>query len=247
MAKSEQSEPAVSDDAPQVLPVDPAVPKFRQAVDWCLKKSLLKERCGVCGWEPWPHNKKQSLCRHITRKHRTTVIDLFDKQVMSLDELAPTTQGGDDDELLATAGITRVEDLDRHDYLAIPQAVRERIESDGAKGRWVRADRIEQFRNQGAIVTRATGEHQPSTEDGTLRTNELIHVTLPHELAESRQRLKDSRMDEQLAARGEEADTVRERHEQETYDYLRKNRGLDHTQAKQVAHALEGRRQRETV
>jgi|6_EtaG_2_1085325.scaffolds.fasta_scaffold07533_4 hypothetical protein len=229
-------------------PSDPNVPKFRKAVDWALTESMENHNavCGICGWEPWPHNKEQSLRRHITRKHRSSIIDLFDHQVLSLSELAPATPSEDDDELFSTAGITRIEDLDRIDRLAVPQRIKDQIEMDGAAGRWVRADRIEHFKNQGAVLTKGVGEHQPGSADGTLRTNELTHVTIPHELAEKRHRQKKQRINDQLSARAEEQEQKKDEYEKRTYDYLRKERNLDNTKAMQVARALTGRRQRES-
>jgi hypothetical protein len=226
---------------------DKSVPKFRKAVDWALAESLEKHdaECGICGWKPWLHNKEQSLRAHITRKHRSTIVDLYDRQVMNLADLNPTAPSEDDDELFATAGITRVEDLDRHDYLAVPDAIKSKIEGDGGVGRWVRQDRIEHFKGQGAIVTSGDGANQPSSEDGSLRTNEMTHVTIPHELAERRQKQKDQRISDQLAARAEEQENTRDAYQQKSYDYLRKERGLDHSKAEQVSKALAGRRQRE--
>ena len=226
---------------------DKVVPKFRQAVDWALAESMESHdsECGICGWKPWMHNVEQSLRAHITRKHRSTIVDLFDRQVMSISDLSPATPSTDDDELFSTAGITRIEDLDRHDYLAVPQRIKDKIESDGAQGRWVRADRIEHFKGQGATVTDGAGIHQPSSEDGSLRTNEMTHVTIPHELAERRRRQKDQRINDQLAARAEEQEKTRDAYQQKSYDYLRKQRGLDHSKADQVSKALAGRRDRE--
>tara|TARA_R110000751_G_scaffold106288_2_gene202296 strand:- start:2488 stop:3279 length:792 start_codon:yes stop_codon:yes gene_type:complete len=224
------------------------VPKFRKAVDWAMAQSIENHGtdCGICGWKPWSHNKEQSLQAHITRKHRSTIIDLYDNQVLNLSDLSPANPSDDDNELFATAGITRVEDLDRHDFLAVPQAIKDKIEGDGGVGRWVRDDRLEHFKNQGATITQgAHGTNQPSSENGALRTNELTHVTMPHELAERRSRQKEARVNDQLVARAEEIEKTKDKYEKKTYDYLRKERGLDHGKAGQVAKALAGRRQRE--
>ena len=202
------------------------VPKFRKAVDWAMAQSIENHGtdCGICGWKPWSHNK----------------------EVLNLSDLSPANPSDDDNELFATAGITRVEDLDRHDFLAVPQAIKDKIEGDGGVGRWVRDDRLEHFKNQGATITQgAHGTNQPSSENGALRTNELTHVTMPHELAERRSRQKEARVNDQLVARAEEIEKTKDKYEKKTYDYLRKERGLDHGKAGQVAKALAGRRQRE--
>ena len=233
----------------QKAPAKP-VPKFRQAVDWALEKSMEKGLCGICNWEPWPHNKEQSLRKHITRKHRASIIELFDNEVLDLAALAePAPPSLDDDELMATAGIESVEDLDHYDYLSVPTTIRERIAQDGAKGRWVRNDRIEHFLSQGATLTMYDGPdgapHQAGSADGVLRTNELTHVTIPHEIAERRAGQKRARVQDQLNSRAEEVQKTRDAYERRSCDYLRKERNLDHSKASQVAKALTQRRTRE--
>ena len=226
---------------------DTNVPKFRQAIDWAVAKSVKEGgRCGVCDWEPWPHNKEQSLAKHMRSKHRGSIVDLFEMQVLDMAELKPAEPGVSDDELLATAGISDIDELDKHNYLAIPTVVSQQIEEDGASGRWITEDRIEHFKQQGATLTQYNGTDlkHGSGEAGHLRANELYHVTIPHELAQRRHSLKRSRVDEQLRARGEEERSIRDDYEKKTYDYLRGERNLDHTKASQVARALTQRRER---
>tara|TARA_R110000787_G_scaffold31886_1_gene84394 strand:- start:6229 stop:6975 length:747 start_codon:yes stop_codon:yes gene_type:complete len=225
---------------------DMNVPKFRSAVQWVLDASLKGDgHCAICRWEPWPHNKEQSLQKHIEKKHRSSVVELFDNQVLDLSDLQPTPPADNEDELLATAGITGIEDLDRHNWLDVPDEIRDRNDMNGAVGLWAREDNIDKYKSQGAVVTQATGRHQGSTEDGALRVNELVHMTFPHELAEKRRRQKSGRINDQNVARAEEKQQIMDKYEQRTFDYLRKERGLDSQKAGQLAKALEGRRRRE--
>ena len=226
--------------------------KFEIAATWVYEKSLEASksgRCGVCGFEPWPHDKEKSLLNHIRRRHKDTLVELYDHQVMNLSDLSPTPPSENENEMLAAAGITDVQDLNRFDFLAVPERIKSRIEETGSTGRWVRSDRVDHFKAQGAIVTRVEGSEggakQPSTESGNLRSNEMVHITMPHEVARNRRNFKASRITEQLNARSEEVQQTRDKYEKRVYDHLRKERNLDHSKASQVANALVNRRTRE--
>jgi hypothetical protein len=188
---------------------------------------------------------EKSLAAHIRRKHKDSIVDLFDREVLDLSELAPIPVGDSDNEILAAAGINEITHLDHHDFLAIPEAIRERMEMDGSTPRWVRRDRVEHFKRQGAKTVEGEGAYNNSTEDGLMKANELVLMELPHELAERRRRQKDSRVTDQLNARAEEIAAARDAYEKRTYDYLRSERNLDHQQASQVSRALAQRRVRE--
>ena len=233
-------------EAPEAL----SVPKFRQAVDWAAEKSMENgATCGCCGWRPWDVGTKEqtlkSLAAHIRRKHRDTIIELFDHQVLDLGELTPSPLGESEEEVLAMAGISEIRELDHFDYFSIPEAIKERMEQDGSVPRFVRQDRVEHFKLQGAKTVEGEGAHNNSTEDGVIKANELVLMELPHELAERTRSQKDARVQDQLNARGEEMAVARDKYEQRTYDYLRSNRNLDHQQATQVSRALAQRRVRE--
>jgi hypothetical protein len=229
--------------------------KFKLAVDWAVEESTKNHggHCGVCAWRPWEHNSPKqaanSLTKHIRSKHRDTIVDLYDREILDLSTLRPAPPSLSEDELLAAAGLTDVQELDHFDYLAIPEDIRTRMDVDGSVPRWVRRGRVDHFTAQGARVVNLNngkgGTRQGSTEDNILKTNELVCVELPHELALRRKQQKDSRINDQLNARAEEMRTTRDEHEKRTYDYLRSERNLDHQQAKQVTQALTTRRTRE--
>ena len=227
--------------------------KFAQAVDWAVDESIAHHGsiCGVCQWPPWKYTKKEqirrTLLRHVRDRHRETIIDLFDKQVLSIASLLPVPSDAED-ELLAVAGLSEVQDLDHYDRLAIPKSIRAKADIDGDVFRWVREDRVQHFTSQGADTVQLNGERgvvQPSTENNVLRANEMVCVKMPHRLAESRRLQKESRLNESLNARAEEIAVKRDAYEGEVQDYLVKNRNLAPEQARRIAQSLAGRRDRE--
>ena len=227
--------------------------KFAQAVDWAVDESIAHHGsiCGICQWGPWKYTKKnqirRSLLRHVRDRHRETIIDLFDKQVLSLASLLPVPSDAED-ELLAVAGLSEVQDLDHYDRLAIPKSIRAKADVDGDVFRWVREDRVQHFTSQGADTVQLNGERgvvQPSTENNILRANEMVCVKMPHRLAENRRQQKESRLNESLNARAEEMAVKRDAYEGDVQDYLVKNRNLAPEQARRIAQSLSGRRERE--
>jgi hypothetical protein len=230
--------------------------KFKQAVTWAVEESIKNHAgcCGVCTWRPWEHatprRAANSLTQHIRRKHRDTIVDLFDHEVLDLSTLRQAPAAGlSEDELLAAAGISEIESLDYFDALAIPKDIKTRMESDGSVPRWVRRDRVDHFKGQGAKAIQLNGKgegvRQPSTEDNILKANEMVCMELPYGLAEDRRRQKEQRVSDQLNSRAEEQKITTGEYEGAAYDYLRQHRGADHQQAKQISRALNQRRQRE--
>ena len=228
--------------------------KFRQAVDWAAEQSMKTHggTCGVCGFRPWDWGSDDkvlsALTAHIRRKHHSTIVDLFDKDTLDLSfQKAPASDS--EDELLAVAGIQDVQNLDRVDLLEIPEPLRKQAELDGAVFYWKRKEEVEHLKSQGAELVYTNGHagsHQHSTEDGVLRSRELVCMRLPHELAVKRRRQKNGRIDDQLHARAEEVRVKKDEYEKRTYDYLRGERNLDHAQADRIAKVMTGRRQRES-
>jgi hypothetical protein len=231
------------------------VPKFRRAVSWAVKESVEKHAgcCGICQWRPWEHaspkRAEASLGNHIRRKHRDSIVALYDHEVLDLSTLrTQPEQGLSEDELLAAAGISEVAELDHFDALAIPDAIKARMEADGSVPRFVRRDRVEHFKAMGACTIPLNGNsgvRQNSTEDNILKANEMVCMELPHGLAEDRRRQKEQRTSDQLNSRAEEMNVSSSEYQDAAYDYLRQHRGADHTQAKQISRALNVRRERE--
>lgn len=257
MAESAVTIPKKATSAVEATTSEPSAPpatsksKFSAAVDWATELSIKSHAsaCGICTWRPWDLGSegetRRALAAHIRRKHRDSIVDLFERQTLNLSTLV--TPGDANDELLAAAGITETNDLDRYDRLAIPPAIRHQAELDGAEFRFVRKDRVDHFKYQGAEVVHLNGERgvvQPSTEDGILRANEMVCMRIPHELLKKREAQKEARLNSQLNSRAEEIQVKRDAYEKQTYDILRKD-GKDHQTALQVARALTSRRNRE--
>ncbi len=229
--------------------------KFRKAVRWATDESMKNHQglCGICSWKPWSYGSaketKNSMRQHIQRRHKNSIVELYDHGVLDLRSIQPAPPSKSSDELLATAGVSDVEELDRYNYLEVPTEISRRLEEDGSTGRWVRQDRIDHFKRQGAKVVGLNGTKggakQPSTEDNTMRTNELVYMEIPHELAGKRQKLKESRIVEQLNSRAEEVREAQDEYTKRTVDYLVRERNLDMNRAKQVARALASRRESE--
>lgn len=239
----------------EIKPVEPAKPKFTVAVDWAVEFSISKfdGACGICTWRPWDGSSgdeiKRLLASHIRRKHRDSIIELYDAQTLDLSTLrVPAPPADSDNELLAVAGISETRDLDRFDRLAVPPKIRHQAELEGAEFRWVRPERVDHFKWQGAEVVHLNGERgvmQPSTEDGILRANEMVCMKMPFELLQIRERRKQQASDSGLNARAEEIQAKRDEYEKKAYEILRKD-GKDHQTALQVARALTQRRRRES-
>ena len=233
------------------------VSKFKSAVNWATEKSLkeFSGHCGICDWQSaWKHKSKNeektALSAHIRRRHQDSIVELFDAQVLNLSDLAPipVPENLPKDDLLAVAGISDSTQLDRTDLLAIPDSIRKKAEENGETFYWKRAEEVENLKSQGAKLVYTDGHegvHQHSTENGVLRTRELVCMALPHELSQARRRQKDARIPAQVNARAEEIRVHRDEFEKRTYDYLRSERNLDHSQAQRVTSAVMSRRERE--
>jgi hypothetical protein len=227
----------------------PVVTQFEEAVAWAVKASMKAAQCKICNFRAFPHKPEASLRAHIQKKHQLTIVDLFEADSFDLSKLADDSPEDGEDPLLHAAGIVEQVVPERYNYLRVPEGIKREIEVQGARGRWVRKDRVEYFKALGATTTRLQdgeeGAKQPSTEDGILRTQELTHMTMPHKMVRARVKQRAERMQDQLNARAEEQTIIQDEHEKRTYDYLRTQENYDHQKASQVARALSSRRKRE--
>jgi hypothetical protein len=162
----------------------------------------------------------------------------------------------DDDPYLETAdafelgGITHVEQLDKHDLLYVDSETRRQAANEGAVLRWAAPNKAQRYKDMGAEVVRRVGERpaeQRSSEDSTVRTNEMVLLKFPATLAERRREQKAARIDASLNARAEERQQKQDGVEKAIYDGLLRQ-GKDKDTARQVARAVaHGQRQKENA
>jgi hypothetical protein len=235
-------------------PIEVVDTTFKDAVNWAADVSLELHggRCGVCSWTPWNLDEgkdtKEALSDHIRRKHRDTVVQLHEHEVLDLDALLPKVEGADD--LMSVAGLSDVRQLDRTDLLAIPEPLRKEAEINGETFFWKRREEVDGIVEQGAVPVRlngSMGDQQHSSEDGILRAREMVCVKVPFGLAQQRQIQKDNRVTDQLNARAEEIKIKNSDAEQKVYDHIRKERNLDKEQAERMTKAIMGRVDRESA
>jgi hypothetical protein len=227
---------------------------FKDAVDWAAEVSveLHGGRCGICSWSPWnlDDNKDsiEPLKEHIRRKHRDTIIQLHENEVLDLSALK--TEVEDSDDLMSVAGLSDVRQLDRTDLLAVPAELRKEAEINGETFFWKRREEVDSIVEQGAVPVRlngSMGDQQHSTEDGILKAREMVCVKVPFGLAQQRRIQKDDRVTDQLNARAEEIKIKNSDAEQKVYDHIRKERNLDKEQAERMTKAIMGRVDRESA
>ena len=88
--------------------------------------------------------------------------------------------------------------------------------------RWVAPEKVQHWLDQGAVqVPRGTREmpHQASTEDSTMRANEMVLLRLSSQLVQRRRANVERKTDNQLAARREELHKLRGDVAEAAYNY----------------------------
>lgn len=211
--------------------------KVREAAKWVLEQVDGKE-CPFCAWRAQDHSDKHPLSLHLRTAHKAAIVSAFEQQTLTpvilTDEVVETTE-----EVLASVGIEEVDERFKYNYLAIPDDIKKKAEADGATLRWVAPRNIGTFRTQGATIVPLSGEggaKQGSTE-GPVKTKELTLMRFEAPVAEKRRQINASKIENRVASCAEELRGSGSDTEKILYDHYRKNEGLDHQKALQIARA----------
>ena len=222
-------------------PLQQAESQYRiRATQWVVDRTD-NATCPFCGWQsnanPDEGERNAWLEGHIKEKHLTLLILAYQQQ--SLD---PDLREEDPNMTIHEAlGIDVTDELDKWDYLYVPKELRLEVKRAGDQLRWVAPEKVQHWLDQGAVqVPRGTREmpHQASTEDSTMRANEMVLLRLSSQLVQRRRANVERKTDNQLAARREELHKLRGDMAEAAYNYA-VHRGYDKTQAMNVAKAFE--------
>lgn len=220
--------------------------KVSEAAKWALEQSDGKN-CPFCPWEANQSSDRRALSMHMRGSHKTRLVAAHEQE--TLEPQVREDKDGSTEDVLEAVGITQVDELDRFDQLFVPEALKQKAASAGDYLRWVAPRNIAQNKNRGAVEVTLTeageeGVRQASTEGGGVKTGEMVLMRFPQQLAERRRAQKDSRVEAGLKARAEEIAGSRGDTEKLLYDHYRQ-KGLDNTQASQLAKAQAGLAERE--
>jgi len=225
--------------------------KVSEAAKWALDKGDGKN-CPFCAWQANASSDRRALSMHMRGSHKTRLVAAHEQNTLEPEVRNDPIVSETTADVLEAVGITQVDELDRFNYLAIPEHLKAQAKAEGAYLRWVAPRNVGHNKNLGASEVRisemeAEGVKQASTETGVVTTGEMRLMRFPERLAKQRRELKASRVDTQLRARGEEMQKSQSDAEKILYDHYVKEVGLDHTRAMQVARAQAGRAQRESA
>ena len=215
---------------------------IERALDWAVAQSEDGHTCPICGHRHILEGKAQpgKLRDHMARTHLFRVIAGFERG--SLDD-TPQQLEKADNVIEASGELEVVDDGDSFDALYVPQVIKDRASRDGGGVRWVAPRNVERNKDRGwEVVERQEGEESHnlsnSTEDNTVRTNELVLMRAPQQLREQMSARQARKNDNQLAARKEDFDRKLESHARNVYDTAVRH-GADATQARNLARAAE--------
>jgi hypothetical protein len=138
-----------------------------------------------------------SLVDHVVREHTERVSAFMFNPKLGLsafDVLMAEKKQIDDDASMDVEGFRVVEDLNHHDYLALPESAKEKLRSEGGRFRWCIERRVSHHKNRDAEIWQRGKEerlaYQRSTEDSTARSNEFLLVYFPQKVMERNDRIK---------------------------------------------------------
>jgi len=201
------------------------------------------DSCPFCTWTPQAGATEDAMDKHFLSKHPFTITVAYQQkslqpELRSDDELQVIEEERD---FMKKAGLEQVEDLDRVDLLFVPDRLKREIAQRGGVRRWVRGDRrLQQCLARGAkLVERGEDDlpFQASTEDTTVRANEMFLIEWPAERAALLRRQKEQRTQEGLEARAEDLKHLQTSIEKKVYDSML-SMNYDKERAAQVARAV---------
>ena len=215
---------------------------IERALDWATAQSEDGHTCPICGHRHILEGKAQpgKLRDHMARVHLFRVIAGFERG--SLDE-TPQKLEKSQNAIEASGELEVINDDDAFDALYVPAVIKERATRDGGGVRWVAPRNVDRNKDMGwELVKREEGETIPnlnnSTEDDTVRTNEMVLMKAPAQLRERIDGIQARKNDNNLSARKEDFDRKLENHARNGYDTAVR-KGADATQARNLARAAE--------
>ena len=215
---------------------------IERALDWATAQSEDGHTCPICGHRHILEGKAQpgKLRDHMARTHLFRVIAGFERG--SLDD-TPQQLEKADNIIEASGELEVVNDEDSFDALYVPQVIKDRATRDGGGVRWVAPRNVDRNKDMGwELVKREEGESIPnlnnSSEDDTVRTNEMVLMRAPAQLRERIDGIQARKNDNSLSARKEDFDRKLESHARNVYDTAVRH-GADATQARNLARAAE--------
>ena len=215
---------------------------IERALDWATAQSEDGHTCPICGHRHILEGKPQAgkLRNHMSRVHLFRVIAGFERG--SLDE-TPQKLEKVDSIIEATGELEVVDEGDSFDMLYVPKSIKNRATRDGGGVRWVAPRNIDRNKDQGwEIVQRedndSTPHQQQSSEDGSVRTNEMVLMKAPAQLRERMDAMQARKNENNLASRKEDFDRKLDSHARSVYDTAVRH-GADASQARNLARAAE--------
>lgn len=236
----------MSDDKKQgavieTAPEDREADILNKAIDWVMGENPNDDECPFCAKSfslnesSQPNRKAMRL--HLREQHTFRCIQAHTEK-----NLDASIRG--DDAPIETfhelAGIKIQDDLDKFDALYVSDQLKREVREEGGSLRWVRPDKVAQYKAQGGRLVEARGDlgpRQGSTEDSTVRANEMVLMRFGAEPTIRRRRAKDAKADHVLQSSKENLLKDREGVERAVYDGMIR-RNYDRHTAGQIARAI---------
>ena len=219
---------------------DEAVLRDR-AVEWVLKEAQLEGSCPVCSARMGMGRHEtdpQYLREHLKTRHSSWCVRAEAQR--SMDPIIRNDKPLAEQDFFELGGIERVEELDKFDALYVDKSVREAVTARHSVLRWASPDKVRRYLDQGATTVHrgdTLTPRQGSTEDSTVRANEMVLIEIPEALANRRRKQKEQRIERQLYARAEDIQRAQDSTEKAIFDGMLKQ-GSDRDTAAQVARAI---------
>lgn len=190
---------------------------------------------------------QKALRQHLKARHQFACVSAYQQKTLSPNLAAPPPQveeeeSVEDGDFWAMGGFQRVDEIDRPNALYVANHLNKRARGEGASLRWASPDRVARYRDMGAVAVPLKesidpGMRQGSTEDGVVKSNEMVLMYFPPQLTEKRRRQKARLIEKSLYARKEDMNNIREGAAKKIMDEMTK-RGIDTETASQVARAI---------
>jgi hypothetical protein len=210
--------------------------QIERALDWSEAQAEDGKTCPFCGWLPAYDSKHKdaSLRNHLRNRHLFQMIEAFLRG--SVDP--PTS----DPDPVQGSGLEVVDSYEWANPLHINPTLKRRVTADGSRLIWINAQDVQRRRDEGWELVKAEGEElvnlDNSTEDGHVRTNEMILMRLAPRVIAKRDARKAREREAALMTRKEQFEQRIEGHARAVYDNAVRN-GATKTQAQNLARATQ--------